>query len=57
MKNIRLKRKQEFRARAEKERTEIKRSETDLMKLKNEFECLHNEIGTQNGGYAFEKWF
>lgn len=51
------KEKQEFRARAEKERTEIKRSETDLMKLKNEFECLHNEIGTQNGGYAFEKWF
>ncbi|EIA5428648.1 TPA: hypothetical protein ACG2OO_004501 [Escherichia coli] len=51
------KEKQEFRARAEKERTEIKRSETDLIKLKNEFECLHNEIGTQNGGYAFEKWF
>lgn len=51
------KEKQEFRARAEKERTEIKRSETDMMKLKNEFECLHNEIGTQNGGYAFEKWF
>ena len=51
------KEKQEFRARAEKERTEIKRSETDLMKLKNEFECLHNEIGTQNGSYAFEKWF
>lgn len=50
------KEKQEFRARAEKERTEIKRSETDLIKLKNEFECLHNEIGTQNGGYAFEKW-
>lgn len=36
------KEKQEFRARAEKERTEIKRSETDLIKLKNEFECLHN---------------
>ena len=51
------KEKQEFRARAGKERTEIKRSETDLIKLKNEFECLHNEIGTQNGGYAFEKWF
>lgn len=51
------KEKQEFRARAEKERTEIKRSETDLIKLKNEFECLNNEIGTQNGGYAFEKWF
>lgn len=51
------KEKQEFRARAEKERTEIKRSETDMMKLKNEFECLHSEIGTQNGGYAFEKWF
>lgn len=51
------KEKQEFRARAEKERTEIKCSETDLIKLKNEFECLHNEIGTQNGGYAFEKWF
>lgn len=40
-----------------KERAEIKRSEADLIKLKSEFECLHNEIGTQNGGYEFEKWF
>ncbi|EIW9292418.1 hypothetical protein AOS94_07995 [Klebsiella pneumoniae] len=51
------KEKQEFRVRAEKERAEIKRSETDLIKLKTEFECLHNEIGTQHGGYEFEKWF
>lgn len=51
------KEKKEFRARAEKERAEIKRSVTDLIKLKSEFECLHNKIGTQNGGYEFEKWF
>ncbi|MFK9881136.1 hypothetical protein ACJEQ9_42210, partial [Klebsiella pneumoniae] len=51
------KEKKEFRERAEKERAEIKRSEADLIKLKSEFECLHNEIGTQNGGYEFEKWF
>ncbi|HCN3335438.1 TPA: hypothetical protein LZE55_006363, partial [Klebsiella michiganensis] len=38
-------------------RAEIKRSVTDLIKLKSEFECLHNKIGTQNGGYEFEKWF
>lgn len=51
------KEKKEFRARAEKERAEIKRSVTDLIKLKSEFECLHNKIGTQNGGYEFENWF
>ncbi|WP_263063524.1 hypothetical protein [Dickeya dadantii] len=28
-----------------------------MLKLRTEFENLHKDIGTQNGGYAFEEWF
>lgn len=43
------------RAQIEKER--IQRSQTDKNKLKQNFEALQSQIGTQCGGYAFEKWF
>ncbi|CAI3949335.1 Restriction endonuclease Mrr (Mrr) [Commensalibacter communis] len=42
-------------ARIEKER--IQRSQTDKHKLQQGFEALQSQIGTQEGGYAFEKWF
>lgn len=51
------KEKKEYRDRVKKEKEEIKRSETDLLKLRSEFENLHKDVGTQNGGYAFEEWF
>lgn len=51
------KEKKEFQEKAKKERDSIQRSKTDLAKLREEFEALHAEIGTQQGGYAFEIWF
>ena len=51
------KEKQEFQERIKKDRDFIQRSKIDLLKLKLEFESLQTELGTQSGGYAFEKWF
>ena len=51
------KEKEQYLERAKKERESIRRSKTDLLNLKAEFESLHFNLGTQEGGYAFETWF
>lgn len=47
----------EIQKRAQIEKERIQRSQTDKNKLKQNFEALQSQIGTQNGGYAFEEWF
>jgi len=51
------KEKKEFQERAKKERESVQQSKIDLLKLKEGFETLQAELGTQKGGYAFETWF
>lgn len=40
-----------------KEREKIQRSLTDKTKLQQKLDELHPKVGTQEGGYEFEKWF
>lgn len=40
-----------------KEREKIQRSLTDKTKLQQMLDELHPKVGTQEGGYEFEKWF
>ena len=42
---------------SEEERLKNLRSQMDLVKLKDKLEGLCIQLGTQEGGYAFEKWF
>jgi vacuolar-type H+-ATPase subunit I/STV1 len=43
--------------RAKEERENIQRAQTDRAKLQQEIDFMHSKIGTQEGGYEFEKWF
>ena len=47
----------ETQERARKERERIQRSLTDKTKLQQNLDALHAHVGTQKGGYDFEKWF
>lgn len=40
-----------------KEREKIQRSLTDKLKLQQKLDAMHSKVGTQEGGYEFEKWF
>lgn len=40
-----------------KEREKIQRALTDKTKLQQKLDELHPKVGTQEGGYEFEKWF
>jgi len=42
---------------AQKERERIRRSLTDKAKLQQQLDSMHPKVGTQEGGYEFEKWF
>ena len=45
------------RQQAHQQRLKIQRSTTDRDKLRQELEDMHTQVGTQQGGYAFEDWF
>ena len=45
------------RAAAEDNRVRVQRSQADLGKLKERLDSLCLQIGTQQGGYAFQEWF
>jgi hypothetical protein len=47
----------EAQERARKQREKIQRSLTDKTKLQQNLDSLHAKVGTQEGGYEFEKWF
>ena len=47
----------EKRQQAHQQRLKIQRSTTDRDKLRQELEEMHPQVGTQQGGYAFESWF
>jgi len=47
----------ETQERARKERERIQRSLTDKVKLQQNIDKLHLQVGTQQGGYDFEDWF
>ena len=47
----------EKRQQAHQQRLKIQRSTTDRDKLCQELEEMHPQVGTQQGGYAFESWF
>lgn len=47
----------ERRQQAHQQRLKIQRSTTDRDKLRQELEEMHTQVGTQQGGYAFEDWF
>ncbi len=51
------KERKETQERARKERGRIQRSLTDKAKLQQDLDALHAHVGTQQGGYSFEKWF
>jgi len=42
---------------AREEREKIQRSLTDKAKLQQSLDSMHSKVGSQNGGYEFEKWF
>ncbi|MDE9541638.1 hypothetical protein [Xenorhabdus bovienii] len=42
--------------RAREERLKIQRAATDKFKLQSKLDDLHSKVGTQDGGYGFEKW-
>jgi hypothetical protein len=42
---------------AEEERLKKVRSQADLAKLKDRLDSLGTQLGTQEGGYAFQDWF
>ena len=47
----------EKRQQAHERRLKIQRSTADRDKLRQELEEMHAQVGTQQGGYAFERWF
>ena len=47
----------EKREQAHQQRIEVRRSKADRVKLRQELEEMHPQVGTQAGGYAFEAWF
>jgi hypothetical protein len=49
--------KKEAKERSRIERERIQRSLTDKSKIQQQLDDLHSKIGTQKGGYEFEKWF
>lgn len=51
------KEKKESREKTRKEREAVQRAQTDKSKLQSEMDSMHSKIGTQAGGYEFEKWF
>lgn len=51
------KEKEAVKEKARKERAQIQRNQTDLKKLQERLNTLHNSIGTQQGGYEFQDWF
>jgi len=51
------KQKKEVQEKYREERAKTQRSLTDKTKLKDNLDVLFSKIGTQEGGYAFEKWF
>jgi len=48
---------EETQQRARVERERIQRSLTDKTKLQQHLDAMHPNVGTQEGGYAFEDWF
>lgn len=48
---------EEAKAKAHEERQKIQRSLTDKSKLQGRLDSLHTSVGTQQGGYDFQKWF
>lgn len=48
---------EETQQRARVERERIQRSLTDKTKLQQHLDTMHPNVGTQEGGYAFEDWF
>lgn len=51
------KNKKEVQERFREESVKTQRSLTDKIKLKENFEAMCFKVGTQDGGYEFEKWF
>jgi hypothetical protein len=51
------KQKKEVQEKYREERIKMQRSLTDKTKLKDNLDTLFSKIGTQEGGYSFEKWF
>ena len=51
------KEKKEIQEKYREERIKTQRSLTDKTKLKDSLDALYSKVGTQEGGYAFEKWF
>lgn len=47
----------EIKKRARERRAEIQRSLVDKEKLQKRLDALHKKVGTQDGGYEFQKWF
>lgn len=52
-----VKDREETQQRARVERERIQRSLTDKTKLQQHLDAMHPNVGTQEGGYAFEDWF
>ena len=48
---------EEAKEKAREERTRIQRSLTDKSSLQDRLDLLSPQVGTQEGGYAFEDWF
>ena len=51
------KEKKKAQERVRQQREKIQRSLTDKSKLQQNLDALHARVGTQKGGYEFEKWF
>ena len=51
------KEKKESLEKTRKERAAVQRALTDKSKLQSEMDLMHSKVGTQAGGYEFEKWF
>lgn len=49
--------KQEAQEKSRNERERVQRSQTDKAKLQQALDAMHQMVGTQEGGYAFEEWF
>lgn len=47
----------EARQKVQEERARIRRALTDKETLQSRLDKLHSEVGTQQGGYAFQDWF
>ncbi|MBK6744767.1 MAG: hypothetical protein IPG66_18165 [Hydrogenophilales bacterium] len=51
------KEREEAKAKARDDRQKIQRSLTDKTKLQQRLDAMHTAVGTQQGGYDFQKWF